>query len=327
MSNQPSLAAGSLFFRITYENSDIMFGPTLISRLPLTDGSIFVFSLGRQIVLELHKVEQENLTLVDQWITPHLIRNRDHGVNLSILWEDSKFNEFGINWVDQTRGTHNEELVLEDHAIAEMSPHNETSGGRLPIKASASVGMEKLRHLRQFIHRLRFSLEQASHDRPESILDISVHVRALVTNKTKPFLFECAHDAGVVIYCYVPFASAQADSFAPLRGMGATAFESVASPVRTESHNVQIEFQDWLHYPAILSNEVTTAHWRLIKDVADKFGAHSDSKGFELLGDFINKNYPGVDLGILAQMIFQYGVLTYTITQNFLTEVEKIEKK
>jgi hypothetical protein len=324
MPKQASLSEGYLAFGFELNASREEHLPALLTRLPLTDGILEMYALEDQIAAQLLRVTNNQNISTDLWISPHLRRNEQKQLIMTLAWENAMFTIFSLDGKEFPRGSESDTLELaNDLKYDVVTDEIALDGASVPFIDRSGLNIDMLRNLRQTVERLGWSLNQLAPDRPGIALDIAAHLRMLLTGKPNGLLFIVSSSVGVDLSCYVSKASTGKDSFEKLRGLGAVAFEQVASSAPKGSQTVSIGFEEWLTWPALLRNDITTAHWEVVRMVADKVSVHADANGLEVLREFLNVHHPGVDLGVLVQIIWAYGLLTFEIASAFLLAIDR----
>lgn len=328
MAQQPSISEGSFAFSYSFFNGT-RDQPRLVCRVPLENGLIYILTREDQLILELVSIGEQGENLLDQWISPHLLRCPGQPMTVFFVWQAKLFVSFRINSREISRNCESEKLILNTEIWEiNLNETNVPSSHPATIRNESGANGRRMRHLRQTVERLEWALENLTSGRFGAILDISVALRGMLTTGN-PTLIRAANDVGYDLIVYSPMATKGGDNFSKLGEMGATAIEVIATAIPSHPDCVEVPLEDWLKWPALLIGGEPLAHWQLIYNLAGQFGAHGDIEKIEQLEHFLNQHYAGVDLGALNSTFKQYAELTVCLARRLLHLFghDKINKK
>ncbi len=316
-----SLSAGSIRMGLTWHDQPLHSKPALILELPLTDGILAMLVFENRLVIETGKVDDRGTRLVDCWITPKLIRPNGSTEFVSVQWSDGRIVSFQINAVDLWRADEAEEFVIEPRERPFVPDKNHDSLPRIDFEDNIrSVPKTlKFRQLVQTVTRLERRMNEMRSNNPEIILDIAVLLRTLLTGGTKNdggrLLFRCADSLGLALKCYTVSGLEKGEDKFPLEDHSFVRFDVGVAGIPKGNFKVETDLELWMYQPALVTREHSIQHWNLIREIADKFGAHADIDETPLLLPFMSPHDPGINLGLLRTIIHTYGNLALEVSQ------------
>lgn len=307
-----SLACGFLCVGIGWDDQPLHSDPALVFELPLADGILAVLVLENRLVVEIGRHEKGNEEIIDQWITPELLRPSGSAAVLTLQWVDGIINIFHLNSKEVPRHSEVEEFTIEQQG--------NKSEKQTELVVATAVNLDVLRigsplpfTIKQLIQttlRLESSLKQMRSNTPESVLDISVYLRTLLCGTSKnggQLLFRGAEEVGILPICYTVSGLDYYTDAPPFMDDKTTVLRCGAAGLPRERMLIETDLKKWLEQPAIIMfNNYSVPHWKLIYEVAGKFGAHADGNP-NFLFSFMSHHDVGINLGVLVPQFRSYA--------------------
>lgn len=314
------VSGGLLTISVAWKQGLARSEPSIIKNLPLNDGGLVILALEDLLIVELWKWGRGFDIPLDQRITPPLLRKDWQFEVITVAWSDSKIVEFRISGQDVPLDP---DMTLDLRRDLVLQKNSDT----IAVSSVASALPSNIYHqLHQTTKRLVRTADAIRSDNMESLLDLAVHLRTLVTpNRRKGSLLQIAAEAaGIVPTVYTVRWPLHEDT-AEITKLGFSVFDASASPVPLPGMSTEVELFKWLEGPAILTTTEEFSHIKLIKEVADKAGAHADLKISALLASLRDPNSDGFELTVLVGQMRQYAHLIGTLAKDILAAGEQAQ--
>jgi len=314
------LAVGSIIFGLGWDDQPLDSDPALIFELPLTDGILVSLVLENRLVVEIGRIGTDGEEITDQWITPELIRPAGSAAVISLQWNEGKFTSLRLNAKDVPRSSEADEFVLTSHESGTeiLDKINVYSPIKLDFRQGSIPTSFALRQLIQTAIRLENCLTGLRSNKPEVILDVAVLLRTLFTGTAKNgglLLFKCAEEIGMVPVCYTVSGLDEDGAKFPFMDEHTILLQGLAAGIPRFNLKVETDLQKWLEQPALITLSDPLTHWQFIRQVADKFGSHAETKNVPVLMSFMSPHDAGINLGILIPKLRSYGQLALEVSK------------
>lgn len=319
-----SLAYGTLFMALDWDDQPSDLDPTLIFELFLTDGILAFLVLENRLLVEIGRSGVEDEVMTDQWITPELVRKEGSAAVISLQWKDGKLTSFRLNATEVPRSSEVDEFVLgsQEPSIDEPTKLDTTAMMNVNLRRIKGPVSSELSQLIQTATRLETSMMEMHSNTPEKVFDIALYLRTLLCGTTKnggKLLFRCAEDLGIVPVCYIISGLESNVGVVPFMDDKTIALHSGVAGSPTKKMQFETDLKQWIEQPAIitLNPKLRLKHWELIYQVAGKFGAHADSD-HEIFHSFMNPHEAGINLGILVPQFRSYGDMALEVSKQII---------
>lgn len=273
-----TLKTGTCVFAISWQSPAKNANFELMLRVPLLDGLIEIYTLEDHIYIIAIEVSNSNHQQVDEWISPQLVRDQDQPIILSFVWEYSKIKSVRINGRDVPSVDTAEYFYITQSAASEISFHGAPKRPKIQsLEGRVQFESMTFRQLFQTASRLENSLYSLQLGHAAHLFDIANHLRTLLTGTEENggrLIFRCASEIDYQPICFVP----EDQDEPPVEEIpNADWFLYVASAWPIGKARKAVEIEKWLSCTAIFNSEMKIKNWELIREVADRFGAHAES--------------------------------------------------
>ena len=294
------------------ESFELTENVSLIQELSLSDGLIAILCIGNRLAFEIGRINEFEEVSTDQWITPELMCDERQPIIVSIGWKDASFSWLRINSKNVNRGSSEESWTLP--AVRGLNAYVDEVPEPNGIH---EIPTAMKRQLEQTVARLERAVNNLRSNAYDVVLDIAVYLRVLLTGGDGGLLFRCADKAGREMFCFTVH-DTSSESELDLALPDSVCLSGVASAFPVGTMTQRKNLKGWLSEPAVSFNGHSIPHWRLIRLVADKYGAHADIDKLEMLPYFTAIHDKGVNLGALVPMFKQYAELTLYLSKSIL---------
>lgn len=321
-----TLQSGTIFFVASWRSPPKNADFQLMSRVPLLDGLIEIYTLEDHIYIITIDASNSDHRQVDEWISPELIRDQDHPIIFFLTWEDSKIKSVRINGHDVPSINESEYFSITQGAASSISFQGTPERPKMrSFESCVQFKSMTFRQLFQTASRLEISLHSLQMGHTAHLFDVANHLRTLLTGSEKNggrLVFRCAAEIGYQPVCFI----LENREEPPLEDIPNTTWfqqNALAWPFGTIRKEIEIE--KWLDDTAIFSSGEKIRNWELIREVADRFGAHAES--IDALKDsrivrFLNHHNAGTSFDILQPTFLSFADLTLWTCIKILRQVK-----
>jgi hypothetical protein len=319
-----SLAAGTVFYVLSWESQPIDSDAQLVSKIPLEDGLLAILVLEDRLVVEIGSVTIDGEELTDQWITPKLERRSDELVILSLVWSEGKVLSFRLNGLEVPRHSEAETFIVSQKETKsdDTTPQDKAPATLIDLRQRSQGTSIAIKQLTQIALRLENALDTLRSDRPEVIFDIAGFLRTLLCGRAKTggeLIFKCAKEVGVVPVCYTVKGAQVAQDKPPFKDQLAIWLQGSASGLARDTMCVETDLRWWLDQPALYTLHIEVPHWKLIYEVASNFGSHAETDVSHPLFSMMSPHDPAINLGLLVPQFRSYGEMSLEIAKQIIS--------